>query len=650
MSKKKWALIAFPSGYGKSLTYEIPEGISVSIGNWVLIPLGKREIWGAITALDFSEPTFACRKIIEVYSKYSLSQKVFNRLNWVAEYYFGGMNRALDISFPKDWLKWKRVASTESKINTEVRQAPQLSKTQSESLAKMTKVGSYLLHGVTGSGKTRVYLDLIKKCLAQNKVAILLVPEIGLTPQLTHEIQSYISQEVDVWHSNLSATLRKRTFRRILEHKVKVLLGTRSAIMTPVENLGLVIVDEEHDTSFKQENPTPRYNARDLSLWIGSNENVKVVLGSATPSLDTYSLVHKHKITLVEMKHRVVAKSLPSIKIIDMTQQIQNQGKLLLSFTLRDKIREKIAKQEQIILLVNRRGYATTRKCLDCGEIMKCPDCFMPLVYHKVWNKLVSHYSSRTYPADTPCFSCLSRKYEFLGSAIEKVEEELKEWIPEAKILRLDKDSTSKKNELVNKLDSFRAEHYNVLLGTQMVAKGHDFPKVNLVGVLNVALNSIDFRQGERMFQLLTQVAGRAGRHSGDGEVYIQTFEPKSELISWVQTQDYPAFSKWEMRKRKEANFPPYYRLAMLEGNHKDYVKLKEKMRELKFWVDKNTPAGVLVYGPSSAPIPRLKGMFRMRFLLKSTSSKLLSKLLTEIQNQSAKDIRLSIDMDPQNL
>jgi primosomal protein N' (replication factor Y) len=416
-----------------------------------------------------------------------------------------------------------------------------------------------LLHGITGSGKTRVYLELVKKVMEMGLKSLILVPEINLTPQTQKRFEDFLGQKIPILHSGLGAKQKREAWLGLLGQETQILMGTRSAILAPFEPQ-LIIIDEEHDSSYKQQDPAPRYNVREMAFHIAHKYGALVVLGSATPSMETYSNAKNGNLKLIEMKTRPGGLPLPQVTIVDIKEQRKKQDKdLMLSLVLRDALSKTISEGKQAVILMNRRGYSANRICEDCGNPQGCTDCNVTLVYHKQYDKLVCHYCGKLFPLNILC-KCGSKKFTFFGSGIEKAEEELKEWLPDAKVLRLDSDTASGLGATEKLLQKFRDGQCNILLGTQMVAKGHDFPGVSLVGVLCADIGSgiPDFRTGEKYFQLLTQVAGRAGRFLKNSSVIIQTFCPENPVIQFAIKHNYADFSRWELKERQEAFYPPF--------------------------------------------------------------------------------------------
>ena len=427
--------------------------------------------------------------------------------------------------------------------------------------------GKYLLHGVTGSGKTEVFIRLVRQVLSMGKAAVILVPEIALTPQMVSWFRARFGDTAAVLHSRLSAGERFDEWRRIRHGQARVIIGARSAIFAPCENLGLIVVDEEHETTYLSDRH-PRYDAREVAALRAENEGATLLLASATPSILSFAKARRGDYTLLEMPHRVNNRPMPQVEIVDMRREIENGNRSVFSALLMQKLKDCMARGEQAMLLMNRRGYNSFVSCRSCGLTMKCPNCDVALTYHMVGGdgRLHCHYCG--YMTDTPstCPECASRYIRFFGAGTQKVEDELKKLLPDVPVVRMDVDTTSGKEGHAKILDEFRSGRARILVGTQMIAKGLDFPKVTLVGVVaaDMTLNLPDYRSRERTFQLLTQVAGRAGRGTIPGEVVIQTYKPEDEIIQASASQDYRAFFEMEFARRRTALYPPFTILARL--------------------------------------------------------------------------------------
>ena len=514
---------------------------------------------------------------------------------------------------------------------------------------------TFLLHGVTGSGKTEVYLQAIDAALARDKSALLLVPEIGLTPAMASQFFLRFGDRVAILHSAFSGWQRSEQWRRIRSGEARVVIGTRSGVFAPLANVGLVIVDEEHESSYKQEE-MPRYHGRDVAVKRAADAGAVVVLGSATPSLESRLNAEKQKYTLLEMTRRVEDRPMPEVEIVDMRQEfVETRQNNLFSRSLAEQIDEKIKAGEQTMVLLNRRGFSMHVLCRSCGERVECKNCSVTLTYHRREERLLCHYCDYAAPVPQKCPKCESEHVYFQGSGSEKVEDTLRQQFPTARIARLDRDAVKSREHYESVLNSFREGSYDMLVGTQMIAKGHDIPNVTLVGVVSadVGLGIPDFRAAERTFQLLTQVAGRAGRGTLPGKVILQTMNPEHYAIELAAAQNYDAFYSKEIHFRKMMHYPPFTAMATLLLRSQ---KLEETMawsvelaRELK-----DLPDTVRVMGPAAAPMAKLKREYRFQFLLKASSRRALAAAVQRArlfaQKQNWPVTALTADVDPVSL
>ena len=514
--------------------------------------------------------------------------------------------------------------------------------------------GVLLLQGVTGSGKTEVYLRAIAAVVEAGRQAIILVPEIALTPQTIRRFRERFTQ-VAILHSNLSDVERHRQWRDIAEGRADVVIGARSAVFAPVQNLGIIVIDEEHENSFKQET-APRYHARDVAIMRANLVGVPVVVGSATPSLESYqnvrSVSHYQESRLT---HRVGGRPLPPVQIVDMRlEAAERRGQHVLSRALEAAITEAWRKQEQTILFLNRRGFATHLFCVRCGHVAKCPDCDVGLTYHSKPGVLQCHYCGYRSPPPDRCPSCSAETVNYWGTGTQRVEEEVQRKFPEIRLGRMDADTTRKRGGHESILSAFRDGELDVLLGTQMVAKGLDFPNVTVVGVVNadVALSLPDFRANERTFQLITQVAGRAGRGPKGGQVFVQTFQPEHLAIQLAAKHDYEAFAQDELATRKARGYPPFGRLARIIVRSQSRQKAAEAIQAMAGrLIEPARIAGIQVLGPQPCPLAKLSRFWRFHILLKSPTAKALLHLWDRMRADLSPPggVQMAIDVDPQS-
>lgn len=521
----------------------------------------------------------------------------------------------------------------------------------------------FLLHGVTGSGKTEVYLQAIAYALGQGKGAIVLVPEISLTPQTVERFKARFSQGpqqtlVAVLHSHLSAGERHDEWHKIRQGRARIVIGARSAVFAPVEPLGLVIVDEEHEHSYKQEE-APRYNARDLAVVRGQQEGAAVVLGSATPCMESYHNVQRKKYGLLSLTERVDNIQMPIVRVIDMRSAARKEkGVGIFSPQLREAILQRLEKNEQVMLFLNRRGWSSSLQCPECGFVAECPNCSVSLTYHRAAQQLMCHICGHieTAPKKCPETKCGNVAIRFSGLGTEKVEAALEKGFPSARVKRMDSDTLKRKEDYRRILGDFRTGKIDILVGTQMIAKGLHFPNVTLVGIIHadLSLHIPDFRAGERTFQLLTQVAGRAGRGEVEGEVYVQSFTPFHPAIQYARRHDYVGFYEQEIEFRQQLNYPPVGRVALLtlRGRSEDRVKfVADHLRREMDTVAKEL-GEVVVAGPAPAPLLRAENFYRYQIMLRTSRMPQLSRKLSALREtfQIPEDLRLVIDIDPMSL
>ena len=590
-------------------------------------------------------------------------------LKWMSDYYMTSPSRMVDAAFPS-WARRMLVSGHLGKRNRRVvekldaaperEEPPELNAEQRRAVEAVLGSEGYapfLLQGVTGSGKTRVYVELARKTLERGKNCLILVPEISLTRQTRDAFARQIGERVELFHSGLTEGTRKEIWRRVAEGSCRVLLGTRSASLLPMQNLGLVVVDEEHDSSYKQEDLTPLYNARDAMLWRARQLKIPIVLGSATPSLESRELAESGRMTRLTLERRVFDRPLPEVELVDMRESLRDFGAPLLSPRLREAIEETRAAGGQTILLHNRRGYSTWA-CAKCGNAARCPDCDVALVYHRAGKVLKCHQCERLLSLKTPCARCGGTEFVPVGFGIEQLEEELLKWIPGLRVLRLDRDTTAKAGEMERILEAFRNGEADVLLGTQMVAKGHDFPRVRLVGVAaaDATLTVPDFRAGERMFQLVAQVAGRAGRGDEPGEVIVQTHLPDDPVMRFALNHDYEGARALLREDRARFGYPPFARAATIElsGPRRDEtLDLAARAAELaREGIRRRRWEGIEVLGPAEAPVFRVRNRYRYRLLVKGRES---SRVRTAVQIvkkelKLPKTIQLRANVDPQSM
>ncbi|MCF6515100.1 primosomal protein N' [Lactobacillus sp. S2-2] len=512
----------------------------------------------------------------------------------------------------------------------------------------------FLLEGVTGSGKTEVYLQVISKAIGLEKTALMLVPEISLTPQMVRSVKNRFGKNVAVLHSGLSKGEKFDEWRRINRGEVSVVVGARSAIFSPLKNIGVIIIDEEHDGSYKQ-NESPRYDTKEVAKKRAEFYKAPLILGSATPSLESRARAEKGIYKLLLMPNRINNQTLPEVSIIDMKEELQNKGETNFSDFLINEIKQRIIKNEQVVLMLNKRGFSSFIMCRDCGYVLKCPNCDISLTMHLDTHTMKCHYCGHEEAIPNTCHNCGSSRIRYYGTGTEKVEQELKEIIQDASIIRMDVDTTRKKGSHEKLLNKFGNQEANILLGTQMIAKGLDFPNVTLVGVLNAdtGLDLPDFRSSERTYQLLTQVSGRAGRAEKEGKVIIQTFNPDNYAIQLAKEQNYEKFFFEEMKRRHFSDYAPYFFSVRLSISSEQEDKAAKYAFKYHDYLSNHLSSDTIILGPTPRPIARMKNRYYYQIIIKYKKDKLIDEALNNILNESQKEtrkgLRISIDPEPLN-
>lgn len=520
-----------------------------------------------------------------------------------------------------------------------------------EEVLKDKESTTYLLHGVTGSGKTEVYMELIDFYLKQGKEAIVLVPEISLTPQMVNRFKNRFGSKIAVLHSALSDGEKYDEYRKITRGDVKIVIGARSAIFAPLKNIGIIVIDEEHTSTYKQDH-NPKYSAIDIAIKRSKYHHCKVILGSATPRLEEYARAKKNVYKLLELPKRINNKELPKVEIVDMNEAIK-KSKSGFSLELIQAINETLDKNEQVILLLNRRGYSSFISCSSCGYVEKCPNCDISLTYHKTSNTLRCHYCGYGTKVNTICPECKEEGLKQLGTGTEKIEEEITKLFEKARVVRMDFDTTSKKGAHEKIINDFRDKKYNILLGTQMIAKGLDFEDVTLVGVINAdtSLNIPDFRSSEVTFQLLDQVAGRSGRKDKTGRVIIQTFNKDHYAIKYAKDHDYIGFFNTEMMIRRQLSYPPYYYITYVRVISKDYTLASNEATKVGALLRKELKDSI-VLGPSVCNVFRINNTYRFGIIIKYKKEENLYQTLESIIDhyKSNSKVKIDIDFNPNSL
>lgn len=647
------------------LTYAIPTNLSLKIGNLVKIPLRKKITTGLVWELTSQEPDFKTSEILGLADNERLvSEKNIELIKWISNYYFCPLPKVIKLFIPKRIFAAKPITLKKTKEKSEEKsnkKAPTkvLSEDQKKALTAIQNSSdkTFLLHGITGSGKTEIYAQLAQKKIKNGSQVLILVPEISLTPQTINYFEEALEIKATVINSKISEGEKFRAWKEIYENKAKLVIGSRSAIFSPFKNLELIIVDEEHELTYKQDN-APRYSVHKIIEKMQDlDSELTVIFGSATPSIETSEKLKERTIFL---NNRIGQASLPVIEIVDLREEFKKQNYSIFSESLKEELNNILAQKQQAILFLNRRGSASSIVCRDCGYTASCPHCELPLTYHSSTLKspsLICHHCGKIENPPNICPNCKGANIRFLGIGTQKIEAELLKEFPGIKILRADKDTTSRKNSFKKIYDSFKKGGADILIGTQMIAKGLHLPNVNLVGVIlaDIGLNIPDFRTAERNFQLMTQVAGRSGRLQQNGKVIIQTYNPSNTALICAQNHSYNQFAKYERTQRKILANPPFSQLAKitienksLQNCHKEILKLEEKLKTLtEIFVNKEQ----IEINSYPAYIARLRGKYRHIILIKDKSNEnLLHNLLEKLPKEDIINPNIKIDIDPVNI
>ena len=503
----------------------------------------------------------------------------------------------------------------------------------------------FLLQGVTGSGKTEVYMHLISEVIKNGKTAIVLVPEICLTTQTVQRFYDRFGSDVAIFHSGLSIGEKHDEYQKILRDEVKIVVGTRSSIFVPLKNLGIIIIDEEHSDTYHQDT-NPRYNAIDVAKFRAEYHNIPVILSSATPSLEAKARAFKGVYKLLLLNKRANNLSLPDVSLVNMIEEVKKRN-FIFSDLLKEKINDRLAKNEQVILLLNRRGFSTFITCGNCGYTYKCPNCDITLTYHKSTENLRCHYCGYSVKKDELCPKCHEKSLNFLGLGTQKLEDELKKLFPSSRVIRMDQDTTSKKGSYQKIIDAFSNDEYDILLGTQMISKGLDFKNVTLVGIINAdtSLNIPDFRANEKTFSLLYQTSGRAGRFNKKGEVIIQTFNPDNETLNFVKNNDYEGFYHYEMNIRHKLKYPPYTFITTINIKSNNYDQASSNANRIKKFIRENIANNSLVYGPTPASVFRVNNIYNFQIIIKYTYDDKLYKVLKQLDENYITNNKVNVEI-----
>lgn len=657
-----FANVAVAAPLFQAFTYAVPEGMPIAVGQRVVVPFGRKRRIGYVTELVASAPTMAIKPIEEILDlDPSLSPALMELIQWMSRYYFSPIGELCRGALPGTLSLLSKKAGKPRSTPHEL--GDSFTSTTSHPLTPAQQAivdavspaidakqfSPLLLHGITGSGKTEIYLELFAHSLTSNRQALFLVPEIGLTPQLTGRVVSRFPGQVAIYHSGLTDSQRHREWQKIRSGEANIVVGTRSALFAPFRHLGIIVVDEEHDSSYKQDE-APRYHGRDGAIMRAKIESVPIVLGSATPSLESYLNAQRKKYTYLHLPERVGGAVLPPIELVDMRVGDKHPS-FYLSYQLACAIEETLEKKRQTILFLNRRGFSSFTICSDCGTSPTCPNCSISLTHHRHPDVLLCHYCDYTIPLPPCCPNCKSKKFKPLGLGTQRLETELKEFFPDARISRLDRDTASSHHQRMDILGEMKRGETDILIGTQMITKGHDFPGVDLVGIISAdtSLHLPDFRAAERTFQLLTQTSGRAGRTIDPARVIIQTLSPEHYSLQHAATHDFLSFANTELGHREELEYPPFFKMAAIRivGNIEErVVQVANSLPSLL-----TDSEQLCVRGPAPAPLAKVRGKFRWHLLIKTSSHAHLHDMLSRIQRyaieQCPSGVNVQIDVDP---
>jgi len=668
-----FADVIIPLPLQDSYTYSIPSALEASVqrGCRVLVPFGKNKSYvGIVRTIHTKEPQgYEVKAIKECMDAQPVvTEAQFRFWEWIAQYYVcplgDVMNAALPARLKDETVRKPQVRQKDSssvQIDEEEHSYNKLNRPQQQAYdairqSFLTKEVT-LLHGVTSSGKTEIYIHLICQAIAEGKQVLYLLPEIALTTQITERLRSVFGDELGVFHSKFTDAARVAVYRKQLsDHPYQLILGVRSSVFLPFHQLGLVIVDEEHEVSYKQQDPAPRYHARSAAIMLAHQCGAKTLLGTATPSLESYHLAHTGRYGYVGLTTRYLDIQLPEIEVVDIKRlKFQKRMKGIFSPILLDFIGEALARGEQVILFQNRRGYANFLMCKTCGWVPQCPHCDVSLTYHKKTNRLVCHYCGQTFELPEFCPSCGEKVFSDVGIGTEKVEQQIHRYFPEATTVRMDIDTTHTRTAYEQIITDFSRHQYDILIGTQMVSKGLDFDNVSVVGILDAdtMLNIPDFRSHERTYHVLAQVAGRAGRRNTRGKVVLQTRSADSDTIAYVVQNDYVAMFRTQMEERRQFHYPPFYRLINIYLRHNDYARTELLAND--FGNQLRQVFGDRVLGPDRPPVARVHSMYVRKLMLKIEKNASAGKVRTILfgiqtrllQQPSAHGVQIYYDVDP---
>lgn len=672
MSKKtnKYVNVAVAIPVKRTFSYKVPKKYrnKISVGKRVWVPFRNRKEIGYIVDILYSIkiPDKKLKSIKEVIDEEPIvNRELLNLTKQLSEYYYNSWGEAIEATIPPGLKKGKISLTPRKKPekippDEEFKEDFNLTSDQQKAFHEIkTNLDNlqykvFLLHGITASGKTEIYLQSIREARKRGRGCIVLVPEISLTPQACERYTARFVDDVVVLHSKMLNSHRFREWEKVKNGEVSIVIGPRSAIFAPVRNLGLIVVDEEQETTYKQED-VPRYHARKVAKMRAKMNDSVVVLGSATPSIESYYNAKERDYELLYLPERINKKELPMVEIVDMKEEIRRQRRRrpVLSIFLQEGLKKILQNNQQALLFLNRKGFATYVHCIKCGYTCRCSRCNIALTYHSTQNKLLCHYCNYQEEVPEICPECNSSYIRKYGKGTEKVVSEIKKYFPEARVDRMDTDATVKRGSHRQILSKFKNQQTDILIGTQMIAKGLDFPKVTLVGVISadIGLNLPDFRACERTFSLLTQVAGRAGRGDKGGKVVIQTFNPEHYSVTASQYHDYKRFYKEEIKTREKIGFPPFSHLVNITLRSKKKSKAAEVADKLAGMLEDNIEEErIELLGPAPAPLSKIKGKYRFNVILKSKQIDDIIKLMGKTigHKRRIRNVYLKVDVDPQ--
>ncbi len=649
----------------RTFQYEVTgkESYAPETGKRVHIPFRSAKRIGYIVKLEDHPMVKGPKPLIDVIDEFPIfSREMIALAGWIKDNYFCSWGEALEAMIPGALKRGKismtsRIKEKPQKVTPTGPHVPNKEQqTVLDDINRCLDQGRhevFLLHGITGSGKTEIYLRAMESVLDRGKDGVILVPEISLTPQTVERFKSRFGEKVAVFHSKMLQSARFGEWQRIKEGKARIVVGPRSAVFSPLKDPGIFIVDEEHEPSYKQED-VPRYHARDVAIERARMAGSPVILGSATPSLESYHKAVKGEYRLVELTQRIHEKELPLVKLVDMRMDFDTRvGKTVISRILEEALRKDISKQQQALIFLNRRGFSTFVICRKCGYVLKCPKCDSPMVYHQDKRHLICHYCNVRIGPPKLCPSCNEDYLIYKGTGTEKVEEEIRNMMPGVRLARMDSDTMSKRGSHDRVLKDFKEHRTDVIVGTQMIAKGLDFPKVTLVGVVSADanLNLPDFRSGERTFNLITQVAGRAGRGDLGGEVIVQTYTPEHYAVRLAAKHDYNGFYNMEIESRRELGFPPFVHLVKITLRARKEDNVEKCARRLEATLKKKMP-DIDMLGPAPSPLTKLRGYYRWNILVRAKGrGEIVKKLRTALKGfRKGSGVFMAVDVDPMSM